>query len=97
MVLVCFIIGMVFVETVVPFFRNYTGRPVVLQYVGDNFTIPFLISLIILTGILSGCYPAIYLSSFNPVEIFRDRLQTGKGGLGFEISWSSSSVAFLFS
>jgi hypothetical protein len=40
----------------------------------------------IITGILSGIYPALYLSSFNPVGIFKDKLKKGPGGAVFRKS-----------
>ncbi len=37
----------------------------------------FLILLLISTAIISGAYPAFYISSFNPVNIFQDKLKLG--------------------
>jgi hypothetical protein len=33
----------------------------------------FLVGLLLLTGIAAGAYPALYISSFNPVEIFKGK------------------------
>ena len=81
--IVCFIIGMAFVETVLPLFRNYINRPVALDYFHNIYTIPFFIVLIFFTGILSGSYPAIYMSSFKPVQIYKDKLATSTNGIRF--------------
>lgn len=37
----------------------------------------FLILLLISTAIISGAYPAFYIGSFNPVNIFQDKLKLG--------------------
>ena len=47
------------------------------------FIFKYLPSLTILTGILSGAYPAFILSSFNPAKILKGNLQSGKQGSRF--------------
>ena len=37
----------------------------------------FLTSLVVLTGLLSGAYPAFYISKFNATSIFRGNLKFG--------------------
>ena len=37
----------------------------------------FIIMVLIATAILAGAYPALYISSFNPVNIFQDKLKLG--------------------
>lgn len=37
----------------------------------------FLFALVIFTGLASGAYPALYISNFNAVNIFRGRLKFG--------------------
>ncbi len=41
----------------------------------------FLIGLLILTGILSGAYPAFYISGFNPIKILKGSVKYKGGGL----------------
>lgn len=44
----------------------------------DTGNILILLSVSIFTGVISGSYPAIYLSSFNPVNIFRNSVTSGR-------------------
>jgi low affinity Fe/Cu permease len=37
----------------------------------------FIIMVLIATAILAGAYPALYISSYNPVSIFREKLKLG--------------------
>jgi ABC-type antimicrobial peptide transport system permease subunit len=41
----------------------------------------FLVLLLLLTGFLSGVYPAFYISSLKPVDILRSRSKYGKTGM----------------
>ena len=50
----------------------------------------FMALLLITTGVLSGAYPALYIASFKPTEIFRGKARLGRqhwftrGFLGFQ-------------
>ena len=37
----------------------------------------FLILLLLITAFLAGAYPSFYISKFNPVNIFQDKLKIG--------------------
>ena len=43
----------------------------------------FLLSIILIIGVLAGIYPALLLSSFSPVESLKGKLRTGKGSAFF--------------
>ena len=64
-------------------------RPAYLNYLGNEIDIslwsyPFLALLLfggtVLLGIFSGCYPAIFLSAFDPVQVLKGHLKKGKKG-----------------
>jgi putative ABC transport system permease protein len=65
-----------------PVFNSITQKQLVLPF---N-QIPFWISIFIITittGLISGSYPAIYLSSFNPVKVLKSTAKLGAGALWF--------------
>src|SRR4029077_17503688 len=37
------------------------------------------IGVILITGIVAGSYPALYLSSFNPIKVLKGTVLAGKG------------------
>ena len=36
------------------------------------------VGIILFTGFMAGSYPALYLSSFNPVKVLKGKFSTGK-------------------
>jgi putative ABC transport system permease protein len=62
----------------VPFLNNFTSRDLKLEFFNNLYTIPLLIILTIVIGILAGSYPAFYLSSFQPSHVMKSN--TAKGG-----------------
>lgn len=72
------LVGFVLAVTIfVPWFSSLTGDPLAFRWIDVNLWI-FLISIVLITGIISGIYPAFYISKFEPVKIFKGSLQFGK-------------------
>jgi len=78
------------VYALLPQFNQITGKNLTL-YFDYNLILSFL-SITLLTGLLAGSYPAIYLSSFKPVSILKGNL---KGSLG-ELWVRKGLVVFQF-
>ncbi|MFC2117558.1 ABC transporter permease [Bacteroidota bacterium] len=86
-------IGMVLVESIMPLYRNFIGQDLKIHYFDNFYVIPSLLGLAILVGLISGSYPAIYLSSFRPLMIIKS-----KSGAGSKNSWLRNFlVIFQFS
>ena len=74
-----FLLSLILVELGIPVFEQFTGRKIALELLNTG-TILTGIGGIIVLGIISGSYPAIILSSYSPVNIFKANLvQGGKG------------------
>lgn len=71
--LFAFLLSLFLVEVGLPIFEQLTGREISLNLLNSKM-IFFGISSIIALGIISGIYPAIILSSFSPVNIFKAKL-----------------------
>ena len=73
--LICFfalLLGILFAEFLVPAYSSlWAYMTIKLTFTGYGFFWFFLIILVLLTGFLSGVYPAIYVSSFNPVNVLK--------------------------
>jgi putative ABC transport system permease protein len=75
--LLAFGISILLTELALPFYNDLVGKKLFIDYFSSRFLI-FAGSLIFVTGILSGSYPAFYLSSFKPVKVLKGKVQVGK-------------------
>ncbi len=76
------IIAMMLAELFRPYFNEITGKALRFNYV-DGLMWLRLVALILITGLLSGSYPALFLSKFSPAEILRKSLHRGERGAFF--------------
>ncbi len=65
------IIALIFIKITLPYFNNMLGATLKLNLLSDWYTIPVLILFAVIVGLLSGSYPAFFLSSFNPYEVLK--------------------------
>lgn len=65
-----------------PVFNSITSKSMALTF--DERTIAGSLVILLFTGLVSGSYPALYLSSFNPVRVLKGKIKS---------SWVRSSRA----
>ncbi|MFC2156851.1 FtsX-like permease family protein [Acidobacteriota bacterium] len=70
----CFSIALA--RVMLPYFNRVAERELGLEFSLPAFLVFFL--LILLTGFLSGLYPAFFLSSFKPVHTLKSNLSAGR-------------------
>ncbi len=77
------IFALVIISLSLPYFNNLLGTRLSLNLFKTWYTIPVLILFTGIVGIMSGSYPAFFLSSFNPYEVLKGnaRNSTGNGRL----------------
>ncbi len=61
-------------EMVLPIFNQLSGKELDLNLMNDGVLVTWLVAILILTALLAGSYPALYLSSFSPVKVFKGNL-----------------------
>jgi len=89
---VAFLLALVIVISLLPAFNYLTGKHIAFE----NLDGPILLGIIGITlvvGILSGSYPALYLSSFKPVAVMRG---TFKQRSGIAVLFRKGLVVFQF-
>lgn len=72
-----FLIAVLLAQLLLPFYNGLVEKELSIDYGALAFWI-FATSLIVFTGIISGSYPAFYLSSFQPVQVLKGKVQVGK-------------------
>ncbi len=68
---------------VLPAFSRLAGKPLVLSGPGAGGLVLIAGLAAVVTGLLSGSYPAVLLSSFRPVETLRSQMSASPGGAAF--------------
>ncbi|MCJ0742912.1 ABC transporter permease [Pedobacter montanisoli] len=74
------LVAFVLIEVSLPYFNNLLGITLKINYTDVYFWTVF-IGLALITGIVSGSYPAFYLSSFEPVKVLKGFKLGGSGSL----------------
>lgn len=74
---IAMIAGLVLTELMLPIFNRLSGKSLSLIEIFQPGNFLILLSLFIIVGIASGSYPALVMSRFQPVEIFRGKLRIG--------------------
>jgi putative ABC transport system permease protein len=82
LVFLAVIISLSLTVLVLPAFNSFTGKEIELPITNKNFWFQ-LLSLTLLTGFVSGSYPALFLSSFNPVKVLKGTLKFNPGAALF--------------
>jgi ABC-type lipoprotein release transport system permease subunit len=75
--LLAFAIAVLVAQLALPFYNTLVQKQLFINYGAPEFWI-FAFGLIFFTGIVSGSYPAFYLSSFQPVKVLKGKVQVGK-------------------
>ncbi len=73
-----FIAAVLMAQLLLPYYNQLVDKKLFIDYTSANFWI-YALSLILLTGIVSGSYPAFYLSSFQPVKVLKGKPTIGRG------------------
>jgi putative ABC transport system permease protein len=102
LVLFAFIVSVIAVEWILPYFSSLLMQPIEFHLL-HGYTLLYLIGFLFIVAILAGLYPALIMSSFQPVRILKGQLTTNaSGNHGFRksllvIQLSVSLIIVIFS
>jgi len=79
-------VAIILYELIHPIFYAYMGNFALISFIpqvsNSIWNYPFLLQYLVvaaaLTGIFSGLYPAFFLSSFQPLEVLKERFKPGR-------------------
>ncbi len=85
-------LALVIIELVHPWYNALIG--IELSFYRNQFAwfLPSLLSLVFITGIVAGAYPAFFLASFQPAKVLKGGMSPGRGKAVF----SKALVVFQF-
>jgi putative ABC transport system permease protein len=99
MTLLSLLLAIVIVTILLPEFNDITGKQLFFHFNAELVTAVAGITLI--TGLLAGSYPALYISGFNPATVLKGKLRTSLGELwvrkGLVVFQFTLSVIFVIS
>lgn len=75
--LISFILSIGLVSAILPAYNDLVDKRLFLDFYSSEFWL-FSLAIIFVTGIVSGSYPSLYLSSFNPVKTLKGKVGVGK-------------------
>ncbi|HZY82477.1 MAG TPA: ABC transporter permease [Cyclobacteriaceae bacterium] len=76
-----FMLAIVLVVILLPAFNYLTGKHLTFASLTGTFLMS-VIAIALVVGLISGSYPALYLSSFKPAAVLRGSLKQGTGMVG---------------
>lgn len=75
--LLSLLIAIILVVEALPFYNILSGKELGLNIPKNQIIVILLISITIITGLVSGSYPALFLSAFKPVSVLKGVLKSG--------------------
>jgi ABC-type antimicrobial peptide transport system permease subunit len=76
-VILSFLLAITMVVLSLPLFNNLSGKQLSIPWSNTYFFIASSL-FILITSLLAGSYPALYLSSFNPVRVLKGTFKAGR-------------------
>jgi putative ABC transport system permease protein len=86
------ILALVMVAVALPGFNTIAAKEMSLNQLLSPYYLPLLISLPIVVGLLAGSYPALFLSSFQPITVLKGKINVSFKSVGLR----SGLVVFQF-
>ncbi|ANI90755.1 ABC transporter permease [Arachidicoccus ginsenosidimutans] len=77
MVVIAFAIALLLTRLTLPWFNTLSDKRMIIPW-GNVFFWLTSVIFILFTGIIAGSYPALYLSSFNPVKVLKGSFRAGR-------------------
>ncbi|MEP7231223.1 MAG: ABC transporter permease [Ginsengibacter sp.] len=79
--LVSFVISLLLISCTLPFVNQLTGKELSLLQMFQPILVSIIAATLVLVALLSGSYPAFYLSALQPVKIFKKAFNSHQRGL----------------
>ncbi len=81
--LIAFIFAIVFATLLLPYFNEISGKNISFILSQNGLMLLGFLAMAILTGLIAGSYPALYLSSFRPVKVLKGKFSNSFAAISF--------------
>lgn len=75
--IISYLIAVLLVLVLLPSYNNLVDKSLLIDFQSSQFWM-FSLGIILVTGVVSGSYPSLYLSSFNPIKTLKGKVSVGK-------------------
>lgn len=72
------LISFALIQLLLPFFNEMADKQLKLNFIDDPQIYLMIAGIALLTGLISGIYPALYLSSFEPSNVLKGKVVIGR-------------------
>jgi ABC-type antimicrobial peptide transport system permease subunit len=76
-VVISMFLSLLLVEFLLPGFQEFTGKKFTFSPLTDPVLLSGIIGVVLITGLIAGTYPALFLSSFKPVTVLSGLIRSG--------------------
>jgi putative ABC transport system permease protein len=94
--LIAILLAVPLIEMALPFLNRFTGSEVSASFSNNLGVWLSVAGLVLLTGLLAGSYPALYLSSFSPVKVLKSNILESIKGAWTAAGLRKGPVVFQF-
>jgi len=77
------VLALLLVRLTLPWFNALAGKELSLNLWANRQILAGVAAITLVTGLLAGSYPAVFLSAFHPVRVLRGGLRSGAGSVLF--------------
>ena len=74
---IALLLCLLIVQLLLPFFNQITNKNMTVLWSNSLFWL-VAITFCLVTGLIAGSYPAVYLSSFKPIKVLKGRFKAGR-------------------
>jgi len=71
------IIALLAAPSILKLFADFTPKGITVDYLHHGNILLFMLALVVVVSILSGFYPALVLSGYKPVDVFKNQAHSG--------------------
>ena len=77
------IFAVILVALLLPVFNQLSAKELTLDFFCNPTFILSLVGIALFTGLIAGCYPALFMSAFQPIKVLQGSMVTGSKGSRF--------------